>query len=132
MPLIVGRNHNVLHHKVVSYCCWAPECFLGCQTKLLELTLGKDASEFTIASIFEVHSQVLFQNHFKLFQVLKCMVCFVIAIHEKKCRCKFCDQWHHIPMLLKNTELIMNESIVDQKQICWSVVCWQGHSIGNA
>jgi hypothetical protein len=70
---------------------------------LLNLTTGEDALKLTIAPIGKVHSQVLFWKDFKFFQVLKCLVYFVITICEKQCRHKFDHQWHHIPVLLKNT-----------------------------
>jgi hypothetical protein len=62
---------------------WPRNGFLGWQMKSLELTIGEFASEFTIAPIGKVHIQILFQKHFKFFQVLKCMACFVITICEK-------------------------------------------------
>ncbi len=77
--------------------------FLGWQMILLKLTTDEDAPKFTVAPIVKLHSEVLFWKHFKFFQVLKCLVCFVITACEKQCRHEFCHQWHCIPMLLKNT-----------------------------
>jgi hypothetical protein len=46
----------------------------GLTDKIAELTTGELAPNFTIAPIGKVHSQVLFWKHFKIFQVLQCLV----------------------------------------------------------
>jgi hypothetical protein len=95
---------------------------LGWWTKSLELCLGEDASKFTIAPIGKIHSQVASLS--EAFQVLPSK-CF--KMHGMLCHYHSLEkvQMGVLPPVALHSNasqehLIMNELIVNQKQICLS------------